>query len=81
MDDPLRDEDVVLGGEGDVAEHGAEQAAPLGDEVEVVAVAVREVDGVGGAGRERGDDDVVVPEERDAGVEGGRARDGRSRVR
>ena len=69
--EPLGDDDVVVRREGEIAQRRAQQAAAREDEVEIVAVAVREVDRVGLVGVEDGEDDVVVEQQRHARVDGG----------
>ena len=71
--EPLGDEEVVVRREREVSERRAQDAAAREDEVEIVAVAVREVDRVGLVGVEDGEDDVVVEQQRHARVEGGAA--------
>ena len=71
---PLRDEDVVVRRRTRTSPSGERSsAAALEDEVELVAVAVREVDRVGLVGVDDRDDDVVVEEQRHARVDGGAA--------
>ena len=69
MQQALGDEHVVARAERDVAQRGAQHAAALDDEVEVVAVAVREIRRVGLVGVDDRDDDVVVEQQRHARVE------------
>src|SRR5450631_2752957 len=69
--EPFGDEEVVVRPEGEIAEGRAQEAAAGEDEVEIVAVAVREIDRVGLVGVEDGEDDVVVEQQRHPGVDGG----------
>ena len=62
--------------EAEIAERRAQDAAAREDEVEIVAVAVREVDRVGLVGMEDREDDVVVEQQRHARVDDGAAPSG-----
>ena len=70
VEQPLGHEDVIARGEGDVAQRRAQHPAALDDEVEIIGVAVREIDRIRLVGMRDRDRHVVVEQQRHARVDG-----------